>query len=246
LPTIINKYRIYPNMETEAKLVGALENCRWLYNRLLEETKKAKEAGEPLRMYDCQNMIPRLKDEYPILGSVYSKVLQMVNYTLWANIRGLSALKKNGWKVGHIRFKGKGWYKTLNYNQSGFSFDGDMLHLSKIGDIRVKMHRPIQGKIKGVIIKQEGQKWYAIIQMDAEIHVLPPNDRAVGIDVGLKSFAVDSDGYDFENPRHLGHMLDRIKNAQRDLSRKKKGGAITVRRRRRNWQRYTTRLTTSG
>jgi len=132
-------------------------------------------------------------------------------------------LLKNRRKIGHIRFKGKGWYKTLNYNQSGFSFDGDMLHLSKIGDIRVKMHRPIQGKIKGVIIKQEGQKWYAIIQMDAEIHVLPPNDRAVGIDVGLKSFAVDSDGYDFENPRHLGHMLDRIKNAQRDLSRKKKG-----------------------
>jgi len=147
----------------------------------------------------------------------------MVNHTLWSNIHGLSELKKNGRRVGHIRFKGKGWYKTLNYNQSDFSFNGNVLYLSKIGDIRVKMHRPIQGKIKGVIIKQEGQKWYAIIQLDSEIRVLPPNDRAVGVDVGLKSFAVDSDGYDFANPRYLGHMLDRIKNIQRDLSRKKKG-----------------------
>lgn len=98
--TITNKYGIYPNRETETKLAEALETCRWLYNRLLEETKKSKEAGTPLRMYDCHNMVPDLKEENPALGNVYSKVLQMVSQTLWANIRGLSQLKKNGRRIG--------------------------------------------------------------------------------------------------------------------------------------------------
>jgi putative transposase len=223
MPTLTNKYRMYQNRETETRLAEAIETCRWLYNRLLEETKKAREVGKPLRMYDCHNIIPTLKEENPALNNVYSKVLQMVSQTLWANIRGLSQLKKNGRRIGHIRFKGNGWCKTLNYNQSGFSFDVDVLHLSKIGDVRVKLHRPIQGKVKGVVVKREGEKWYVLVQVDTEVHALPKNDRIVGIDVGLKAFAVDTDGHEFENPRYLGRTLEHIKNAQRNLSRKKKG-----------------------
>ena len=223
MPTLTYKYRMYPDRDAEVKLAEALETCRWLYNRLLEETRRAKESGTPLRMYDCHNMIPSLKVENPSLGNVYSKALQMVPQTLWANIRGLAQLKKNGRRVGRIRFKGAGWYKTLNYNQSGFSFNGNILHLSKIGDIKVKVHRPLQGKVKGVVIKREDKKRYAIVQMDMEIRLLPKNDRVVGIDVGLKSFAVDTDGREFENPRYLGKTLDRIKMAQRNVSRKKKG-----------------------
>jgi len=223
MPTLSNKYRMYPDKDAEVKLAEALETCRWLYNRLLEEIRKANESGTPLRMYDCHNMIPLLRKENQSLGSVYSKVLQMVSQTLWANIRGLAQLKKNGRRVGHIRFKGAGWYKTLNYNQSGFSLNGNILHLSKIGDIKVKMHRPLQGKVKGVVIKREDKKWYAIVQMDVEINELPRNDRVVGIDVGLKTFAVDTDSHGFENPRYLGKTLDRIKTAQRNASRKQKG-----------------------
>ena len=219
--TLTSKYRIYPDRETEAKLLEALETCRWLYNRLLENSCKAREVGKPLSKYELQNSIPRLKEENPALGNVYSKVLQMVNYTLWGNICGLSQLRKNGRRIGHIRFKGAGWYKTLNYNQSGFAFHDDALHLSKIGDVRIKTHRPICGKVKAVVIKREGTRWYAVVQMDTEIHVLPKNDAVVGIDVGLKSFAVDSDGNTFDHPHYLGKTHDRIKVTQRNLSRKK-------------------------
>ena len=223
MQTLTSKYRIYPNIETEAKLLEALETCRWLYNSLLEDSTKAREAGKPLNKYDMQNSIPRLKEEYPVLDNVYSKVLQMVNYTLWGNIHGLSQSRKNGRRIGHIRFKGVGWYKTLNYNQSGFAFHDDVLHLSKIGDVRIKMHRPIGGKVKAVIIKREDARWYAVVQMDTEIHVLPKNDAVVGIDVGLRSFAVDSDGNTFDHPHYLGKTHARIKVAQRNLSRKTKG-----------------------
>lgn len=223
MPTLASKYRICPNRETETKLLEALETCRWLYNRLLEDSNTARKAGKPLNKYDMQNSIPRLKEENPALDTVYSKVLQMVNYTLWGNIRGLSQLRKNGMRIGHIRFKGTGWYKTLNYNQSGFSFNGSMLHLSKIGDIHIKMHRPIDGKVKAVIVKREGTRWYAVVQTDTEIHVLPKNDSVVGIDVGLKSFVVDSDGNTFDHPHYLGKTHAHIKVAQRNLSRKTKG-----------------------
>ncbi len=217
------KYRIYPNREVEAKLLEALETCRWLYNRLLEDSNKAREAGNLLTKYDMQNSIPRLKEENPALDNVYSKVLQMVNYTLWGNIRALSQLRKNGRRIGHIRFKGVGWYKTLNFNQSGFAFRDDVLHLSKIGDVHIKMHRPIDGKVKAVIIKREDTRWYAVVQMDTEIHVLPKNDAVVGIDVGLRSFVADSDGNAFDHPHYLGKTQGRIKVAQHNLSRKKKG-----------------------
>ncbi len=222
MQTLTSKCRIYPNRGTEAKLLEALETCRWLYNRLLEDSSKAREVGKPLSKYEMQNSIPRLKEENPALNNVYSKVLQMVNYTLWSNICGLSQLRKNGRRISHIRFKGAGWYKTLNYNQSGFAFHDDALHLSKIGDVRIKTHRPIDGKVKAVIIKREGTRWYGVVQIDTEVNVLPKNDAVVGIDVGLKSFAVDSDGNTFDHPHYLGKTHDRLKVTQRNLSRKKK------------------------
>jgi putative transposase len=133
------KYPIFPDKVAQQKLAEALDACRWLHNRLIQELSEAKEKGIKLKTYDTQNMIPSLKLENPKLNLVYSKVLQMVNYTLWSNIKGLSASKKNGRKVGHVRFKGYGWYKTMNYNQSGFKLDQDhgRLHLSKIGDATI-------------------------------------------------------------------------------------------------------------
>jgi len=77
-----------------------------------------------------------LKEEHPALKEVYSKVLQMVNYTLWSNIRALSETKKNGRKIGKLRFKSAARYRTLNYNQSGFTIDceGEFITFSKDRD----------------------------------------------------------------------------------------------------------------
>ena len=185
----------------------------------------AREKGIKLKTYDTQNMIPSLKLENPKLKLVYSKVLQMVNYNLWSNIKGLSASKKNGRKIGHVRFKGYGWYKTMNYNQSGFKLDQDhgLLHLSKIGDIRIKMHRKIQGCIKAVLIKREGRQWFAIVQADQEPESLLETGKSIGLDVGLKSFVVDTDGNSVENPGFAEKSADKLAKAQRKLARAEKG-----------------------
>ena len=219
------KYPIFPNKIAQWKLAENLDACRWLYNRLLQDLTDAKENGIKLKTYDTQNMIPSLKLENPKLNQVYSKVLQMVNYTLWSNIKGLSASKKNGRKIGHIRFKGYGWYNTMNYNQSGFKIDQDhsLLHLSKIGDMRIKIYRKIEGYIKAVIIKREGKRWFAIVQVDQELQPLPENGEAIGLDVGLASFEVDSEGNEIENPRCIEQSADKLAMLQRKLARAVRG-----------------------
>ena len=219
------KYPIFPNRIAQWKLAENLDVCRWLYNRLLQDLNEAKEKGIILTTYDTQNMIPSLKLENPKLNLVYSKVLQMVNYTLWSNIKGLSASKMNGRKIGHIRFKGSGWYNTLNYNQSGFKIDQDhsILHLSKIGDMRIKLHRKVNGSIKAVIIKREGMRWFAIVQVDQEPQSSPETEEAIGLDVGLTSFVVDSEGNDIENPRCAEQSADKLAKLQRKLARAVKG-----------------------
>jgi len=150
----------------------------------------------------------------------------MVNYQLWNNIKALHRLKENGKKVGKLRYKGKGWFKTLNFNQSGFKIDfkNKRLILSKVGSISIKLHRKIEGKIKGVIIKcEKSRKWYAIMQVEDEPKPLPKNGKTVGIDVGIRYFLTDSDGRQFENPHFYKRTLNKIGILHRNISRKQKG-----------------------
>jgi len=173
------KYPIFPTNITQWKLAENLDACRWLYNRLLEDLNGAKESGIKLKTYDTQNMIPSLKLENLMRNIVYSKVLQMVNYTLWSNFKGLAASKMNG--------------------------------------------RKIEGCIKAAIIKREGERWFAIVQADQEPQPLPETGDAVGLDVGLTSFVVDSEGNEIENPRCAEQSEDKLAGLQRRLSRAVRG-----------------------
>jgi len=216
------KFRIYPSKTVQERLNEQIELCRWLYNRLLWECNKAREEGRKLTKREAQAMIIKLKEENSELKRVYSKVLQMVNHQLFSNMKILSGLKKKGRKIGKLRYK-KGWFKTLNFNQSGFKLNKRLI-LSKVGEIPIKLHREIKGDIKGVIIKKEKSgKWFAIFQVEDELKPLPKTNREVGIDVGIIHFLTDSDGRQIENPRFYEKSLKRIKWLHRELSRKKKG-----------------------
>ncbi len=218
------KYRAYPDATTEARLNAALDTCRWLYNKLLEECNTAREAGIAPTMRGTQARIVTLKDESPSLKNVYSKVLQMVNATLWSNIAALSQTKKRGRKIGKLRFKSAVRYRTLNYNQSGFKIDREhsSITFSKIGTIPFTMHRPYTGKVKGILITRSGDRWYVIVQAEQKVSESKREGRSVGIDVGLNSFAVDSDGAAIENPRFYEHSLDRIKKLHQSIARKQR------------------------
>lgn len=221
------KFRLYPNKEVESRLSRNLELCNWLYNKLLEVKKQANGDNRRMDKRDLQSLLVSLKKENPALNEVYSKVLQMVNNQLHYNLKALAELKKKGKNVGRLRFKGEGHYKTLNFNQSGFRLDcrTRRLHLSKIGDIPLRLHREVnEGKIKGIIIKRETtDKWFALCQVENSPSALPYNGKAIGIDVGVKYFLTDSEANQIENPRYYQKTLEKIKRLQKSVSRKKKG-----------------------
>jgi len=218
------KYRLYPSKDQKQILLQTLEHCRYVYNTLLEWLKQDK----PNR-YELQNRLPLLKQEHPELKQVYSKALQYEVHRLFYNLYGLSRLKKNHRRIGKLRFKPSHRFRTIHYNQSGFKIleTGkrlDRLHVSKIGDLPILMHRPVEGMIKQVVIKHYlSGKWYACIIAEQDNSVVKqPIKTVVGIDVGIKYYCSDSDGLQFENPEYLKKSLKRLEYRQKDLSRTKK------------------------
>jgi putative transposase len=230
---LAHKFRLYPTKEQEKKLLCTLERCRFVYNYLLEQKTKHN-----LKRKELQALLPKLKKEHPNLQNIYSKVLQYENYRLHSNIMALHKLKTKGKKIGRLRFKGKGWFKTFVYNQSGFKIIErnrryEILHLSKIGDIPFLKHRKIEGKIKQVVIKhQPSGRWFASIISEIKTETgKPKGDKKVGIDLGLDNFVYDSTGNGFKAPKSLDKSLDKLRMEQRRLSRKKKGTKNRARQR---------------
>jgi len=213
------KYRVYPTKEVEEKLLKVMQVETKVYNALLDAVNNARKEGKRITPKDTQDMLKDLKIEGKEL--VYSKVLQMVNSQLWYNINSLHELKKRGKKVGKLRYKKI--MKIINYNQSGFKVVGDKLILSKIGEMKVLFHRPLEGEVKGVILKKSAKGWYAIFQVEVEKRPLERTGKVVGIDLGVEKLVTTSDGVVIENPKVFDKVERRIKILQKSLSRKKKG-----------------------
>lgn len=221
---ITYKFRLYPNNQQRERLDLSLDICRQTYNNLLEELQNQTKINRS----EIQHKIVELKESRPELKEVYSKTLQYECYRLFSNLSALKVLKKNGRKVGRLRFKGRGWFKTMQFNQSGFSLEiirkqKGILHLSKIGDIQIKVHREVIGKIKQITIKKSINKWYAHIITDADIKIIRTNDKILGLDVGINNYIMDSEGNSVKHPKVLEKHLHRLKKAHRIISRKKKG-----------------------
>jgi putative transposase len=221
------KFRLYPTKENEALLSQTLEHCRLFYNYLLSQLKKQKKPDR----YELQNLLPDLKKQHPELNEVYSKALQYEVYRLFSAKKALHELKKQGRKTGRLRFKPANRFKTIHYNQSGFKLmmTGkrlDLLRISKVGEIPIMVHRPVEGTIKQVVVKHyPSGKWFACITAEQKDIVVQrqPIKTAVGLDMGLDEFLTDSDRRIIENPVYLMKSLKRLKQRQRHLSKTAKG-----------------------
>ncbi|MFH1063979.1 MAG: transposase [Candidatus Woesearchaeota archaeon] len=221
-----HRFRLYPSKATEQKLQRTLDLCRFTYNQLLDEFS----SWDSISRYELQSRIVDLQICYPELKEVYSKTLQYENYRLFSNLKALGETKKNGRKVGRLRFKGKGWFKTIHYNQSGYKFimtgkRCQTLKLSKVGEIPIRCHRTIKGNIKQVVVKREPSgKWFASIITDQQkIVQKKPINKVVGIDLGLTDSVWDSDNNKTENPKFLSKYSEQLATCQRRMSKKKLG-----------------------
>jgi len=196
-----------------------LNVCRYLYNELLTDRKNAYDRCGIGVNYNQQ--AGQLK--YLNLG-IHSQVAQDVIRRLDKAFQNFFRRVKNGEKPGYPRFQGKNRYDSFTYPQSGFTIpDGGKIKLSKIGTIRMFMHREIVGKIKTCTILRDGDQWYAAFS--AELPDTEPKEikTSIGADVGITTLATLSDGTEIENPKTLDKYDSKLRKAHRDLSRKKKG-----------------------
>ncbi len=215
------KFRLYPNRRQREKLTATLDVCRELYNAGLQERIEAWKNRTPVRVFDQINQLPDIKAARPDVADVFSQVLQDTLRRLDKTYKAFFGRVRRGQKAGFPRFKGRNRYDSFTYPQSGFEL-GTKLQLSKIGNIKIKQHRDIEGEIKTLTIRREAGCWYACFSVEYEPTKLPHSSNSVSIDVGLEAFATLSDGTRIENHRYYKAAQAKLRRAQRKVARRQK------------------------
>ena len=216
------KYRLFPSRAQTTHMSGTLALLCELYNAGLQERRDAyRLERKSVRYIEQANQLPEIKEARPELDEIHSQVLQDVLRRLDKAFQAFfRRVKERNGKAGFPRFRSRKRYDSFTYAQSGFSLKDGKLRLSKIGDVKIKLHRPIEGKIKTLTITRSATgKWYACFSVEVETQPLPANDKAIGIDVGLNHFATLSMGEQIANPRFFRTDKKALAKAQRQKKR---------------------------
>jgi putative transposase len=238
------KYRLYPTQPQRKDLERTLALCRQLYNAALQERRDAyRKAGKTVNFYEQKRGLPEIRADLPEYKGVHSQVLQNVIERVDKAFQGFFRRVKQGGKAGYPRFKGKVRYDSFTFPQAGttgvkLQEGGKRVLLYGIGSVKVKLHRPLEGKLKTATVKREGEHWYIVFTCEVEPQPLPQSTEGIGIDLGTNPhFLVTSDGAMIEAPRYFQKAQAKLASAQRSLSRKKRGS-----NRRRKAQRRVAKL----
>lgn len=222
------RYRLEPNAHQRQLFARFAGCCRFVFNQGLSLRKASYEAkGVTLSYADQCKILTKLKKAEGTcwLGEVHSQILQQALKDLQSAYDHFFRRLKNGETPGFPQFKKKGQKDAFRYPQGVKVKDGGV-YLPRIGWVTYRDSRPVEGKILQATIKREGKHWFVSLACEVELPDALPvpitEERAVGIDVGLKRFAVLSDGTEIANPHFLKGVLARLKKAQRLLSRKTK------------------------
>ena len=226
--------RIYPSKEQEAQLAQSFGCARWWWNYALNKSIETyKETGKGLSRAALNAFLPALKksEDTIWLADCYSQILQ-------ATTLNLTTAYKNFFdkRAGFPKFRSKHGKQSIQYPQNVKVVDGNIKLPGNIGIVKAKIHRPIDGKIKTVTVsKTPSGKYFASILTEVEGISTPLNTnenpnisegKISGIDLGLKHFAVITDGEKvvlYDNPKHLAKHEKNLKRKQKKLARKQKG-----------------------
>jgi putative transposase len=220
------KFRVYPTKKQVGKLEWMLRRCKELYNAALQERRDAyKMCGISVSYRTQADQLPAIKKLREEYSDLHSQVLQDVLKRLDKAFQAFFRRVMNGEKPGYPRYKSGDRYHSLTYPQGGFEIvHGTRLHLSKIGHMKIKLHRDTRGKIKTCTIKKEGEQWYAILTCEYTFDAATtfhPSEEEIGIDLGVKVFAMLSTGEPIENPRHYRMEEEKLQEAHRSINRRK-------------------------
>jgi len=221
------KFLLEPNILQEQTLVKWLGTGRFVWNHMLESNIKRYNKEKKFNFkYDMCKDRNKIKDEYEFLKEAPAHIL--LN-----KIFDLDRALKRVWKQGN----GFPKFKSRHTDQSGICINQVNGHINprkkqikipKMGWVKWKKHRPLEGKLKSITIKKENDRWWVICLCelpDSPVCTNAISDQVVGIDLGLKEFAITSDGEVFGTPKIYRKKQKKLKRKQQILERRKKGSA---------------------
>ena len=222
------RFRIYPTKEQEAQIAKTLGCCRYVYNPYLAmRTEIYKDKKESMNYNACSKDMTELKKSLDWLKEVDSTALQALKFLDTAYQNFFRRLKK-GEKPGYPRFKRKHDSRQIYTSKcvgKNIQVLKHAVKLPKLGKVKCCISKQVQGRILSATVSRNpsGKYFVPLCCTDVSIDALPSNGKSIGIDLGIKAFAVSSDGFTYQNHKHLASNQKKLAKLQRQLSRKTKG-----------------------
>ena len=224
------QYKAVTSKTTSVNADRCLILCQQLYNLCLEQRIMVYNQRKiTLSKYDQDKELPELKEAFPEFKIVGSQVLQDVTDRVSKAFQGFfRRLETKKGKAGFPRFKSRDRYDSFTLKQAGWSLEGKYLHIKGIGTFKLRLSRPIEGRIKTITLRRDSRDdWYVSFSCDdVPAREYPePEEERTGIDVNISNYCTDSDPCSeaVENPRFYLKAQKQLRKQQRKVSRRKKG-----------------------
>lgn len=217
------KFRIYPNKTQQELIEKTFGCCRFVYNQLLDtKIKLYQNEHKSLSYYDTCKILPFLKQEYEWLKEVDATALQSSLFNLDKAYKNFFEKRS---KFPNFKSKKNSSCCYTTRQVASIKVFDKHIQLSKIGKLRCKFSKQVEGKITSVIIhKTPSKKYYVSILVEKdEFKPLEKTGAVIGIDLGIKDFCITSDGLKYSNSHFLKKSEDKLIRCQRKLSRKPRG-----------------------
>ena len=225
------KFRMYPNKEQQKQISITFSHCRYVYNYFLAQRISVyKEAGKSISQYEQSRELTKMrkKDGTKWLTeadrSAYTYALRDLDTAYQNFFRGLKA----GRRVGFPKFKSKKSNRfsyTTQFVNNNIKILDNRIQLPKLGLVKCRISKQIEGRILSATVSKNpsGKYFVSICCTDVKAEPLPKTDKTVGIDLGIKHLAVDSNGIEYTNNKYLAKSEKKLARLQRQLSRKPSG-----------------------
>jgi putative transposase len=217
------KFRLYPTKDQKQDLLQHGGNARFIWNYFLDlNSKHYQKTKKFIFGYELISLLPELKKELSFLSISVAQSLQQVGRHFDKALKDFLDKKQLNKRFPVHKFKDK--MKDSFSCPQKFKVSKNFVRIPKIGKVKWIKHRTINGKIKSITISQDGELWFCSVLTEQNI-IVPEfkEDNIVGVDLGIKEFAVFSDETVVNNPRTLNKNTKKLRRLQQGLSRKKKG-----------------------
>ena len=223
------KFRIYPNIAQVQQIHRTFGCCRFVWNHYLAMRKALYEQdGKSINYNACSKDMTQLKESLNWLREVDATALQSTLRDLDTAYQNFFRRVQKGKKPGYPKFKSKRnhrqSYKSKCVGTNIKVLEG-AVQLPKLGKVKCRISKPVEGRILSATVSQtpSGKYFVALCCTDVDMEPLPSTGAVVGIDMGLKAFAITSDGVEYPNHKYLSKSQKKLAKLQRQLSRKTKG-----------------------